>query len=132
MKTTDLTERLWRAVNASKQNQLAVAEGRLYAALEAALKTYAAEARLEWAALGCAFASREITETLPLSARELKSLLRRALDASDTWPLSAAEQWFYSRLHQALLACEDRACLGHPAPERRCMICEKPISQCCC
>jgi|ERR1017187_8128486 hypothetical protein len=111
MKTTDLTERLWRAVNASKQNQLAVAEGRLYAALEAALKTYAAEARLEWAALGCAFASREITETLPLSA---------------------AEQWFYSRLHQALLACEDRACLGHPAPERRCMICEKPISQCCC
>jgi len=32
----------------------------------------------------------------------------------------------------AALAFEDEVQLGHPAPERRCMICGVVVSKCCC
>ena len=55
-----------------------------------------------------------------------------ALKASDRLPLTEAEQRFYTAIHLAVMAYEDEIRLGHPAPERRCMICEKPVSECNC
>ena len=55
-----------------------------------------------------------------------------ALKASDRLPLTEAEQRFYTAIHLAVMAYEDEVRLGHPAPERRCMICHAPVSQCCC
>ena len=63
---------------------------------------------------------------------ELTKLLRRAVNESDKLPLSEAEQRLYSTLHLAVMAYEDEVRLGHPAAERRCMICEKPMSECGC
>lgn len=54
------------------------------------------------------------------------------LNESDNVPLSEAEQRFYAALHLAVMAYEDEVRLGHPPTERRCMICEKPMSECCC
>ncbi len=47
-------------------------------------------------------------------------------------PLSEAEQRLYAAIHPALLAYQDEVRLGHPDLERRCMICEVPVSRCCC
>jgi hypothetical protein len=63
---------------------------------------------------------------------ELAKLLRRALNESDGAPLTEAEEKFYTALHPAVLSYEDEMRLGHPASERRCMICEMPLSWCCC
>jgi hypothetical protein len=63
---------------------------------------------------------------------ELKKLLRRAVHESNTLPLSEAEQRLYTSLHLAVMAYEDEVRLGHPVTERRCMICEKPLSECGC
>ena len=67
-----------------------------------------------------------------MKTTELTKLLWRAVNESDELPLSAAEQQLYSAIHLAVMAYEDEVRLGHPAPERRCMICGVPVSQCCC
>jgi hypothetical protein len=55
-----------------------------------------------------------------------------AVRASERWPLSEAEQHFYTAIHLAVMAYEDEVRFGHPPTERRCMICEKPLSECNC
>jgi hypothetical protein len=55
-----------------------------------------------------------------------------AVKKTDRFALSEAEQRFYTAIHLALMAYADEVRLGHPAPERRCMICGVPVSQCCC
>jgi hypothetical protein len=55
-----------------------------------------------------------------------------ALKASERLALSEAEQRFYTSLHLAVMAYDDEIRLGHPPAERRCMICEKPLSACYC
>jgi len=55
-----------------------------------------------------------------------------ALKASERQALSEAEQRFYSSLHLAVMVYEDEVRLGHAPTERRCMICEKPLSGCNC
>jgi hypothetical protein len=67
-----------------------------------------------------------------MKTTELTKLLRRAVKESDTLPLSEAEQQLYTSLHLAVMAYEDEVRLGHPPTERRCMICEKPMSECYC
>jgi hypothetical protein len=59
-------------------------------------------------------------------------IIRQAIDANDRLPLSEAEQSLYTKLHLAVMAYEDEERLGHAPTERRCMICEKPVSQCNC
>lgn len=63
---------------------------------------------------------------------ELKNMILKAMDANDRTPLSEAEERFLTAVHIAALAFEDENRLGHPAPERRCMKCLVPESQCCC
>lgn len=67
-----------------------------------------------------------------MKTTELTKLLWRAVNEADTAPLTDAEQRLYWALHMAVLAYEDEVRLGHPAPERRCMICGVPVSKCCC
>ena len=67
-----------------------------------------------------------------MKTTELTKSLRQALRARDRMPLSEDELWLDSQLHLAVMGYEDRVRLGHPAAERRCMICEKPLSQCYC
>ena len=67
-----------------------------------------------------------------MKTTELIKLLWRAVNESDRLPLSEAEQRLYTAMHLAVMAYEDEIRLGHPAPERRCMICNAPVSQCCC
>ena len=55
-----------------------------------------------------------------------------ALKASERLALSEAEQRFFSSLRLAILAYDDEVRLGHPAIERRCMICGVVVSKCCC
>jgi hypothetical protein len=55
-----------------------------------------------------------------------------ALKASDRLPLTDAEQRLYTAVHLAVMAYEDEVRLGHPAPERRCMICGVVVSECSC
>jgi hypothetical protein len=67
-----------------------------------------------------------------MKTTELKMLLWRAVNEADELPLSEAEQRLYTAIHLAVMACEDEVRPGHPAPERRCMICHAPVSKCCC
>ena len=67
-----------------------------------------------------------------MKTTELTKLLWQAVNESDELPLSEAEQRLYAVIHPALMAYEDEVRLGHPAPERRCMICHVPVSKCCC
>jgi hypothetical protein len=67
-----------------------------------------------------------------MKTMNLAKLLWRAVDESERLPLSEAEQRLYTSLHLALMAYEDEVRLGHPAPERRCMICNVPVSECSC
>ena len=67
-----------------------------------------------------------------MKTTELTKLVRRAVDECDTLPLSEAEQRLYTSLQLAVMAYEDEVRLGHPGSERRCMICEKPLSECYC
>ena len=67
-----------------------------------------------------------------MKTTELTKFLRRAVNESDMLPLSEAEQRLYTALHLAVMAYEDEVRLGHPAAKRRCMICEKPLSECAC
>jgi hypothetical protein len=55
-----------------------------------------------------------------------------ALRASERLALSEAKQRFYTSLHLAVMAYDDEVRLGHPATERRCMICSVVVSKCCC
>lgn len=67
-----------------------------------------------------------------MKTAELNKLLRRAIAESDRLPLSEAEARLYTALHLAVMAYEDEIRLGHPAPERRCLICEVYLSRCTC
>jgi hypothetical protein len=67
-----------------------------------------------------------------MKTTELKTLLWRAVNESEELPLTEAEQRFYTAIHLAVMAYEDEVRLGHPAPERRCMICHAPVNKCCC
>ena len=102
MKTTELIDRLWRALNGSRKRRLSVAEMRLYRAVEMGLNRYAEDARKEWAEIGCEWVMNKPTGSVPLSASELSRLIRRFIDEGDTLPLSAAEQRFYNYLQYSL------------------------------
>jgi hypothetical protein len=67
-----------------------------------------------------------------MKTTELTKLLWRAVNESDELPLSEAEERIYAAIHLGVMAYGDEVCLGHSAPERRCMICGVPVSQCCC
>jgi hypothetical protein len=64
-----------------------------------------------------------------MKTTELTQLLWRAVNEADELPLTEAEQRFYASLQRAVMAYEDEV---SRAPERRCMICNVPVSQCCC
>jgi hypothetical protein len=70
--------------------------------------------------------------SVQMKTTELTKLLWRAVNESDELPLSEAEMRLYTAIHLAVMAYEDELRLGHPAPERRCMKCEVPLSRCCC
>ena len=70
--------------------------------------------------------------SVQMKTTELTKLLWRAVNEADEAPLTEAEQRFYSTLHLALMAYQDEERLGHPAPERRCMIFGVPVSKCYC
>jgi len=72
------------------------------------------------------------TSYAQMQTTELTKCLWQAVNESDGLPLSEAEERLYSALHLAVMAYEDEVRLGHPAPERRCMICHAPVSECCC
>jgi len=67
-----------------------------------------------------------------VKTNELRKMLWRAVNESELLPVTEAEQRLYSALHLAVMAYEDEARLGHPAPERRCMICNVPVNKCSC
>jgi len=67
-----------------------------------------------------------------MKTTELTKLLWRAVNESDLAPLSEAEQRLYTVIHLGVMAYEDEVRLGHPATERRCMMCGVPVSQCYC
>jgi hypothetical protein len=67
-----------------------------------------------------------------MKTNELNKLLCQAVNEADEMPLSEAEHRLYMSLHLAVMAYEDKERLGHPAPERCCIICHVPVSQCCC
>jgi hypothetical protein len=67
-----------------------------------------------------------------MKTTELTKLLWRAVNESDEMPLLEAEERLYAAIHPALMAYEDETRPGHPALERRCMICGVPVNQCCC
>jgi hypothetical protein len=67
-----------------------------------------------------------------MKTSELTKLLWRAVNESDELPLTEAEQRLFTSIHVAVMAYEDEVKLGHPASERRCMICKQPVSRCCC
>jgi len=67
-----------------------------------------------------------------MKTHDLRKVLWRAINESDLLALSEAEQRLYTALHLALMAYEDEERLGRPASERRCMICEVPLSKCRC
>jgi hypothetical protein len=70
--------------------------------------------------------------SVQMKTSELTKLLWRAVNEADELPLTEAEQRLYTAIHLAVMAFEDEVRLGHPAPERRCMICKAPLSKCCC
>jgi hypothetical protein len=63
---------------------------------------------------------------------ELKEVILKVVADHDRAPQSEAEVRFMAAVHLAALAFADEIRLGHPAPERRCMICNAPVSQCYC
>ena len=67
-----------------------------------------------------------------MKTTELIRLLWRAVDESDALPPTEAESRLYTAIHVAVMAYEDEVRLGHPAPERRCINCGVPVSECCC
>jgi hypothetical protein len=62
---------------------------------------------------------------------ELKTLWK-LVKAGEDRPLSAADLRLLMRARSALMDFEDEVKLGQPAAERRCMICNALVSQCCC
>ena len=70
--------------------------------------------------------------SIRMKTTELTKLLWRAVNQADEAPLKEAEQRLYASLNLAVMAYEDELRLGHPASERRCMICGGPASRCCC
>jgi len=64
-----------------------------------------------------------------MKTTELIQLLWRAVNEADELPPMEAEQRLYASLQRAVMAYEDK---NRQAPERRCMICNVPVSQCSC
>jgi len=84
------------------------------------------------ASAGGVWEARLKINSVPMKTTELTKLLWRAVNESDLMPFSEAEQRLYTVIHLAVMAYEDEVRLGHPAPERRCMNCGVPVSQCYC
>jgi hypothetical protein len=131
MKLNEPAKTLWRAVNGSRRRQVTVAEQRLYAALATGLRVYKTEARAE-ASSGWPYDEIESVKSLRLAAPELRKLLRQTIDQNDTTPFSEAEQRFFGVLCDALSAYEDEVRPARSTSERRCMLCDAPMSRCCC
>lgn len=70
--------------------------------------------------------------SVQMKSTALTKLLWKAVNESDELPLTEAEQRLYTAIHLAVMAYEDEVRLGHPASERRCMICGVVVSECCC
>jgi hypothetical protein len=66
-----------------------------------------------------------------MKTTEIK-LLWKLVKASEKRSLSAADLRLLMRIRSALMDYEDEVKLGHPATERRCLICKEPINQCRC
>jgi hypothetical protein len=62
---------------------------------------------------------------------EIKALWK-LVKAGEERPLSVADLRLLTRVRSALMDYEDEEKLGHPAPERRCMICKEPLRHCRC
>lgn len=67
-----------------------------------------------------------------MKTTELTKCLWQAVNEADELPLTEAEERLYTAIHLSVMAYEDEVRLGHTAPERRCMNCGAPVSQCCC
>jgi len=132
MKINEQITTVWQAVNGCNKLPLTVAEQRFYAALETALNQHASDARQEAAALGCLSAEHKVSGSIEMEPRELRKFLRQLVEQWNNRPLSEAEFILFGRLAEALTAFGDEVRLGHPATERRCMICNVPVSRCCC
>jgi hypothetical protein len=65
-----------------------------------------------------------------MKSTEIQALWK-LVKAGEERPLSAADLRLLMRLRTALLDYQDEIKLGQPAGERRCMICNAPVSQCC-
>jgi hypothetical protein len=137
MKTMELTGILGHAVTESGRRPLSEAEQRLYAAICAALT-----ARSEWyRSQSETCMQMELLRVDPVfrvsrfrnvSTEWLIKMVRWTLRVLDKKPMNEGEQILLTGLHLAVMAYEDEVRWGHPAAERRCMICEVPLSQCCC
>jgi hypothetical protein len=60
------------------------------------------------------------------------NMLWKLVKAGEKKRLSSAKLRLLMRLWSALKDYEDGVRLGHPAAERRCLICKEPLSQCRC
>jgi hypothetical protein len=67
-----------------------------------------------------------------MKTNDLRKMLWRAVNESELLPLTEAEHRLYTAIHLAVMAYEDEVRLDHPAQNRRCMICNVPVSKCCC
>ena len=66
-----------------------------------------------------------------MKTTELK-MLWKLVKAGEKRRLPTAKLRLLMRLRSALKDYEDEVRLGHPAAERRCLICKEPLSQCRC
>jgi hypothetical protein len=66
-----------------------------------------------------------------MKTTEIK-LLWKLAKAGEKRPLSVADLRLLMRIRSALMDYEDEVKVGHPAPERRCLICKEPLNQCRC
>ena len=67
-----------------------------------------------------------------MRTQKLMKLLWRAVDEADALPLSEPEERLYGALHLAVLAYEDETVFRRVPPDRRCLICGVPVSECSC
>ena len=66
-----------------------------------------------------------------MKTTELKTLWK-LVKAGEARPLSSADMRLLLHIRSALKDYDDEVRLGHPAPERHCMICKEPLNQCRC
>lgn len=74
----------------------------------------------------------DIIRTKAVKTEEIIKFLKKVEADSEERPFDEAEMKLFTSLHLARMAYEDNVRLGHPALERHCMICERPLSICFC